>query len=29
MQYDPEDNFEDLSGGIQLSWYWGSKEKET
>ncbi|CAD8176546.1 unnamed protein product [Paramecium pentaurelia] len=28
MQYDPEDNFEELSGGIQLCWYWGSKEKE-
>lgn len=29
MQADSEDNLEELSGGIQLSWYWGSKDKET
>ena len=29
MYYDPEDNHEELSGGIQLSWCWGSKERET
>ncbi|KAM3130902.1 hypothetical protein pb186bvf_017014 [Paramecium bursaria] len=28
LQYDPEDNLEELSGGVQLSWLWGSKEKE-
>lgn len=28
MTYDPEDNLEELSGGVQLSWCWGSKEKE-
>lgn len=28
MYYDPEDNLEELSGGVQLSWFWGSKEKE-
>ena len=28
MYYDPEDNLEELSGGVQLSWCWGSKEKE-